>query len=115
MAVDIAKSFFRRMAAEGIKMDSRSFRYAAERLHAARPRTPSAFTQRTPRSTGLTFPRHEEEKAVATFVRSIRVADKAFLDDPLWTPLIPNWNRVESALPSFFWMSCARRCGRIMK
>jgi len=34
-------------------------------------------------------------------VRSIRSAAKDFQDDPLWSPLIPNWNRVESALPSF--------------
>jgi glucosyl-3-phosphoglycerate synthase len=38
---------------------------------------------------------------VATFANSIRVAAKAFLADPLGAPLIPNWNRVESALPTF--------------
>jgi glucosyl-3-phosphoglycerate synthase len=50
---------------------------------------------------GLKYPRHEEETAVATFVRSIQVATKGFLSDPLGAPLISNWNRVESALPSF--------------
>ncbi|MGB9602126.1 MAG: glycosyl transferase, partial [Limisphaerales bacterium] len=50
---------------------------------------------------GLYYPRHEEENAVATFVRSIRIAAKAFQEDPLGSPLIPNWNRVESALPNF--------------
>lgn len=50
---------------------------------------------------GLKYPRHEEENAVATFVRSIRIATKAFQEDPLWTPLISNWNRVESACPHF--------------
>jgi glucosyl-3-phosphoglycerate synthase len=50
---------------------------------------------------GLKYPRHEEETAVTTFVQSIQVATKSFLDDPLGTPLISNWNRVESALPSF--------------
>jgi glucosyl-3-phosphoglycerate synthase len=39
--------------------------------------------------------------AVATFVRSIRAAAKAFQEDPLGAPLIPNWNRVQSALPGF--------------
>jgi glucosyl-3-phosphoglycerate synthase len=38
---------------------------------------------------------------VATFVRSIRIATKSFQEDPLWSPLISNWNRVESALPTF--------------
>ena len=50
---------------------------------------------------GLSFDRHEEEVAMATFVRSIRAAARAFLDDPLGAPLIPNWNRVQSALPNF--------------
>ncbi|MCX7868181.1 MAG: hypothetical protein N2438_13855, partial [Limisphaera sp.] len=50
---------------------------------------------------GLVYPRHEEESAVTTFVRSIRVACRAYQEDPLSSPLIPNWNRVESALPSF--------------
>jgi glucosyl-3-phosphoglycerate synthase len=51
---------------------------------------------------GLHYPRHDEESAVTTFVRSIRLAGRAFLEDPLWSPLIPNWNRVQSALPNFF-------------
>jgi glucosyl-3-phosphoglycerate synthase len=101
MAVDIAKSFFRRMAAEGIKMDCGLFdtllstylRQAEDTLR---------FYAADSAINGLSFPRHEEEKAVTTFVRSIQIAEKAFLEDPLWTPLIPNWNRVQSALPSFF-------------
>jgi len=51
---------------------------------------------------GLRYPRHDEESAVATFVRSIRVASRAYQDDPLATTLIPNWNRVDSAMPEFF-------------
>lgn len=101
MAVDISKSFFRRMAAEGIKLDSGLFdtllisylRQAEDTLR---------FYAADAATNGLLFPRHEEEKAVATFVRSIQIAAKAFLDDPLWTPLIPNWNRVQAALPDFF-------------
>ena len=50
---------------------------------------------------GLTFDRHEEEVAATTFVKSIRVAARTFLEDPLGEPLIPNWNRVQSALPKF--------------
>jgi glucosyl-3-phosphoglycerate synthase len=50
---------------------------------------------------GLTFPRHEEERAVSTFSHSIHHAAKSFLKDPIWTPLISNWNRVHSALPTF--------------
>ena len=51
---------------------------------------------------GLAFDRHQEELAVATFVRGIRTAARDFMEDPLGEPLIPTWNHVESALPEFF-------------
>jgi glucosyl-3-phosphoglycerate synthase len=100
MATDIARSFFRRMAAEGIKLDvglfdtmlSAYMRQAEDTLR---------FYAADAAINGLKYVRHEEENAVATFVRSIRAASKAFQEDPLCTPLIPNWNRVESALPDF--------------
>lgn len=100
MAVDIVKSFFRRMAAEGIKLDvgvlntllSAYMRQAEDTLR---------FYAADASINGLSYPRHEEENAVTTFVRSIRMAGQAFQEDPLWSPLIPNWNRVESALPGF--------------
>ncbi|MBM3882522.1 MAG: glycosyl transferase [Verrucomicrobia bacterium] len=100
MAVDIAKSFYRRMAAEGIKLDAGLFdtllsaymRQAEDTLR---------FYAADAALNGLKYPRHEEEGAVAMFVRSIRTSAKAFQEDPLWSPLIPNWNRVESAQPNF--------------
>ncbi len=101
MAIDIAKSIFRTMAAEGIKLDAGLFDTLL-----------SAYVRRaedTMRHYGadasinaLSFDRHEEEVATLTFVRSIRAAARAFQEDPLGAPLIPNWNRVQSALPSFF-------------
>lgn len=100
MAVDITKSFFRRMAAEGIKLDAGLFdtllsaylRQAEDSLR---------FYAADAAINGLAFPRHEEEKAVTMFVRSIQLGAKSFMEDPLWSPLIPNWNRVQSALPGF--------------
>jgi glucosyl-3-phosphoglycerate synthase len=101
MAVDVARSFFLRMAAEGINVDRGLFDTLlgtclcqAEdmlRVYAA-----TAAINR------LKYPRYEEEVAVATFVRSIQIAENTFLDDPLWSTLIPNWNRVQSALPKCF-------------
>ncbi len=100
MAVDISKAVFQRMAAEGIKIDaglldtllSSYLRQAEDSLR---------FYSADAAINGLLYPRHDEESAVATFVRSIRAAAKAFQDDPLSTPLIANWNRVQSALPTF--------------
>ncbi len=99
MAVDISKSVFQRMAAEGIKIDtglldtllSSYLRQAEDSLR---------FYAADATINGLQYPRHDEESAVATFVHSIRAAAKAFQDDPLSTPLISNWNRVQSARPT---------------
>lgn len=44
--------------------------------------------------------RQEKGQALATFAKSIRVADRAFANDPGGTPLVPNWNRVQSVLPN---------------
>jgi len=100
MAIDIVKSFFRRMAAEGIKIDAGLLNtllsaYMRQAEDAVRFYSADAVVN------GLRYPRHDEESAVATFARSIRAAGKDFLDDPLASPLVSNWNRVESALPTF--------------
>jgi len=100
MAVDIMRSIFRRMASEGIKLDqglfeTLQFAYTRQAEDTLRAYGADAAMN------GLVFPRHEEETAVATFGRSIREAAKRHVEDPMFWPLIPNWNRVESALPEF--------------
>ncbi len=100
MACDIVKSLFRRMAAEGIKLDSGLFDTLLS-AYSRQAEDTLRFYAADAAANGLKYLRHEEESAVTTFVRSIRVATEAFQKDPLWSPLIPNWNRVESALPAF--------------
>ena len=100
MAIDIVKTLFRHMAAEGIKLDAGLF----DTLMSAYMRQAEdtlRFYAADAALNGLKYPRHEEETAVATFVRSIRLASKQLQVDPLGAPLISNWNRVESALPDF--------------
>jgi len=101
MAIDISKSFFRRMAAEGIKLDSGTFSTLLS-AYMRQAEDTLRFYAADAMLNGLKYPRHDEETAVTTFVRSIRVAAEAYLEDPLWSPLIPNWNRIHSALPEFF-------------
>ncbi len=100
MSVDIMRSIFRRMASEGIKLDqglfeTLQFAYIRQAEDTLRAYGADAAMN------GLIFPRHEEEMAVSTFARSIGVAARAHVQDPMFWPLIPNWNRVESALPDF--------------
>lgn len=101
MAIDISKSFFQRMAAEGIKLDTGTFSTLLS-AYMRQAEDTLRFYAADAILNGLKYPRHDEETAVTTFVRSIRVAAEAYLEDPLWSPLIPNWNRVQSALPNFF-------------
>lgn len=100
MAVDIARSFFHRMTAEGIKLDAGLFDTVLS-AYLRQAEDTLRFYSADSAINGLKYPRHEEENAVATFVRSIRIAARSFQENPLATPLISNWNRVESALPKF--------------
>jgi glucosyl-3-phosphoglycerate synthase len=101
MAIDIAKSIFQRMAAEGIALNAGLFdtlpisylRHAEDTLR---------FYAADAAINGLRFPRGEEESAVATFVRSIRAATRSFQEDSIALSMIPNWNRVNAALPGFY-------------
>lgn len=100
MAVDVTSSIFRRVASEGIKLDAGLFDtllYAYTRQAEDTLR----FYAADAAMNGFRFPRHEEETAVSTFARSIRLAARNHMEEPMFWPLIPNWNRVESALPDF--------------
>ena len=101
MAIDIARCIFRTVAAEGIRLDSGLFDTLLS-AYLRKAEDTIRFYHADAEINGLAFDRHQEELAVATFVRGIRTAARDFMEDPLGEPLIPNWNRVESALPEFF-------------
>jgi len=101
MTVDICKSLFRQLAAEGIELSSGTFRT----LQATYVRTAEDTLLRFHHDAmlnGLDFDRHGEESAVEAFSRAVQLASKQFLEDPLGLPLIPNWNRVVAAIPTIF-------------
>ena len=43
---------------------------------------------------------NDEEIAIELFANNIITAGKQFLDKPNENPLIPNWNRVQNAVPN---------------
>jgi glucosyl-3-phosphoglycerate synthase len=101
MTVDICKSLFRQLAAQGVELSSGMF----GTLQAAYVRTAEDTLLRFHHDAmlnGLDFDRHAEESAVEAFARAVQIASKQFLEDPLGMPLIPNWNRVVAALPTIF-------------
>jgi len=100
MSIDIAKNLFRNLASEGIDLSESLLKT----LKATYLRTAQeAITKYHDDAAvnGLDFDRHEEGVAVDTFTKGIELASKAFVEDPLSIPLIPNWSRVTSAIPDF--------------
>lgn len=101
MATDIVKCVFRTLAGHGVKLDVGIFDTLLS-AYIRKAEDTMRFYAADAEINSLKYDRHQEELAVATFVRSIRSAAKEYLVDPLGDPMIPNWNRVEAALPHFF-------------
>jgi glucosyl-3-phosphoglycerate synthase len=106
MAVDICKSIFRTLASEGVVfsdglLKSLLVTYLRQAEDTIMKYEADAMIN------GLDFVRHEEAQAVDTFTRAIALSAQAFMENPMGTPLIPNWNRVVSAIPGIFDMLVA--------
>jgi glucosyl-3-phosphoglycerate synthase len=100
MAIDIAKAIFRNLAVEGTQLSESLF----NTLMVTYLRTAQDTIKRyhdDAAINGLYFDRHQETKTVEAFTKAIQIAGKEFLENPLYSPLIPNWNRVTSAIPDF--------------
>ena len=103
MTVDICKSIFRTLASEGVVFSDGLFksllvtylRHAEDTI--IKYEADAAIN-------GLKFDRHEEAMAVEAFTRAIGMATRVFMENPMTSPLIPNWNRVTSAIPDIFEM-----------
>jgi glucosyl-3-phosphoglycerate synthase len=100
MSTDIAKNLFRNLASEGIDL-SESLLKALKATYLRTAQETITKYHDDAAINGLDFDRHEEGIAVDTFTRGIELASKAFVEDPLSIPLIPNWSRVTSAIPDF--------------
>lgn len=101
MASDIVKCVFRTLAGHGVKLDVGTFDTLLS-AYIRKAEDTMRFYAADAEINGLKYDRHQEELAVSTFVRSIRSAAREYVVDPLGDPMIPNWNRVEAALPNFF-------------
>jgi glucosyl-3-phosphoglycerate synthase len=100
MAVDIAKSVFRNLAVESIIMSESALRtliinYQRTAKDAVKRYSDDAAFN------GLAFDYHLETVIIEAFTRAIQIAGQEFMENPLYSPLIPSWNRVTSAIPKF--------------
>ncbi|WP_166252204.1 glycosyl transferase [Marinobacter salicampi] len=98
MSTDISKALFRKLATNGEVFSNEKFRT----IKAAYYRVALDFIetyQSDAAINGLTYDRHKEEQAVELFAQNVMRAGAYFLDNPMETPFIPSWSRVESAIP----------------
>lgn len=100
MSTDIAKNLFRNLASEGVDLSESLLKTLKATYLRIAQETITKYHDDAAIN-GLDFDRHEEGVAVETFTKGIELASKAFLEDPLSIPLIPNWSRVTSAIPDF--------------
>jgi len=103
MTVDICKSIFRTLASEGVVFSDGLFKSLLVSYLRQAEDTIMKY-EADAAINGLKFDRHEEAMAVEAFTRAIAMATQVFMDNPMTTPLIPNWNRVSTAIPDIFEM-----------
>lgn len=99
MSIDISKAIFRKLATNGLVFNVETFRS----IKATYFRIALDFIETYHNDAiinGLTLDIHSEEQAVELFAENIMKAGLHFLDNPMETPFIPSWTRVNSALPT---------------
>ena len=98
MSTDISKAIFRKLATHGTVFSNATFRaLKASYYRIALDYVESYYNDA--RMNGLHLDRHKEERAVELFAANIVEAGRTFLDNPMETPFIPSWSRVQAADP----------------
>lgn len=101
MAIDISKCLFRTLAGAGVEFPEGFFKALKAAYFATAHRYIDKYNHDAIIN-GLYFDRHQEAKAVEAFINGLTIAGERFKEDPTGMPLIPNWNRITSAVPNFF-------------
>lgn len=100
MCIDIAKILFRTLAGDGVVFSEGLFKTLLVQYIRTAQDTINRY-HADAAINSLSFDRHEEESAATAFARGLEIAGGHYLEDPLGAPLIPNWNRITSAIPDF--------------
>jgi len=100
MSYEIAKSIIRRLATEGIPMGREFFRSLKATYYREALDMLSRYAADA-RINNLHIDRHSEEKTIELFSQNIMQAGETYLEQSKDIPLIPNWNRISSAVPNF--------------
>ena len=98
MSIDISKALYRKLATDGVTLSNATFRtLKATYFRIALDLVEMYYNDAT--MNGLHTDRHVEEKAVELFAANIMKAGQSYLDNPMETPFIPNWSRIQAADP----------------
>lgn len=100
MAIDIAKSIFRNLAIESIILSESALRTLVINYQRTAKDAVKRYSDDAAFN-GLAFDYHQETNIVEAFTRALQIAGRESIEDPLYSPLIPSWNRVTSAIPDF--------------
>lgn len=101
MGTDIAKCIFRTMSSMGFTLSSEFF-VSLKSSYLRIAQDLIAHYECDSLINGLSYDRHTEGSAAEAFVRCIVSAGQQFLETPVETPYVPNWNRVASAIPGVY-------------
>jgi glucosyl-3-phosphoglycerate synthase len=100
MAIDVCSTIFRVICSSGVVLGN-GFFDTLRAIFLREAQDLMMMYHADARINGLNYDRHAEAIAFETFAEAIRIAGDAIRKDPLGIPLIPNWNRVFSAIPGF--------------
>jgi glucosyl-3-phosphoglycerate synthase len=99
MSVDICKALYRKLAADGTVFSEEIFRSLKATYYRIALDLIATYYNDA-RMNGLHVDRHAEETAVELFASNIMQAGSVFLENPMETPFIANWSRVNAADPT---------------
>jgi glucosyl-3-phosphoglycerate synthase len=106
MAAEIARTFLTHLAGQG-RVLSPEFYNTLKLTYSMHAREfVLTYESAADLHGGLHFDLHEELTTVELFAEAIRVAADDFLAQPFGSPLIPDWKRVEVAMPGIMTRLC---------
>jgi glucosyl-3-phosphoglycerate synthase len=100
MCVDIARSLFETLAAEGMGLTARSWRELIVSYREAATELVNRYHADAVIN-GLSFVRAREDQLVASFAQALQTACERHVCRLARPPILPSWTQVTSAIPSF--------------
>ena len=100
MSIDIIKTLIKKLATQGNSFSLETFRSIKATYYRTALDMIDIYRSDALMNV-LKYDSHMEEKAVELFALNIMKAGESFFENPMDTPFIPTWSRVNSAIPNF--------------